>query len=433
MKEAFLVTGVRTPFAKAGTELKDVHATELGRHALSELIARLNVPTQELGRIVDEVIIGNTGSPADSANVSRVVALRAGLPESISAYTVQRNCASALEALSQATLKVKSGEADIVFAGGTESMSQMPLMYNSKATKFFEKLSRARSLGERLQVFKDIPIPEFLKPRIAVMEGLTDPFYSINMGQTAEILAKEFHISRKEQDEFALWSHRKAIKAIDEKRLGDEIAAYSIPPKFEKNLDHDSGPRKEQSLEALAKLKPFFDKKFGSITAGNSCPITDGAVMVCVASEEGLRKLGQPQALARISGYAFAGLDPRRMGLGPVFATQKLLKKTHDRLEDFDVIELNEAFAAQVISCLKAFDSDKFCQEHFGESRIGAINPQNLNPNGGAIAIGHPVGATGARIVLTAALELKRRGGKKALASLCIGGGQGGSLSLESV
>jgi acetyl-CoA acyltransferase len=433
MREAFLVTGTRTPFAKAGTDLKDVHATELGRHATAEMMARLNVPTPELGKIVDEVIVGNAGSPSDAANVARVLALRAGLPESISAYTVQRNCASALESIAQAVLKVRSGEADVIFAGGTESMSQMPLLYNSKATKFFEKLSRAKGLKGQLQTFKDLPIPEFLKPRIAVMEGLTDPFYSINMGQTAEILAKEFHVSRGEQDEFALWSHRKAVKATDEGRLKEEIATFGIPPKFEKVLEFDTGPRREQSMEALAKLKPFFDRRFGSITPGNSCPITDGAAMVCIASEEGLRKLGNPKALARITGYAFAGLDPRRMGLGPVFATQKLLKKTQDRLQDFDVVEINEAFAAQVIACLKAFDSDKFCQENFGEAKMGNFDPLRLNPNGGAIALGHPVGTTGTRIVLTAALELKRRGGKKALATLCIGGGQGGALSLENV
>jgi acetyl-CoA acyltransferase len=186
-------------------------------------------------------------------------------------------------------------------------------------------------------------------------------------------------------------------------------------------------------MEALSKLKPFFDKKFGSITAGNSCPITDGAAMVCIASREGLKKLGNPKVLAKISGYAFMGLDPRRMGLGPVFATHKLLKKTQSKLSEFDVIEINEAFAAQVIGCLKAFDSEKFCQEHFQDSKMGNFDPLKLNPNGGAIAIGHPVGTTGCRIVLTAALEMQRRKGKKALATLCIGGGQGGAISLEAV
>ncbi|NCN26909.1 thiolase family protein [bacterium] len=434
MKTAYLAYGTRSPFAKAGTDLKTVHAAELGRHALAELIARSNLSHEHWGKIVDEVIIGNTGTPADAANISRVIALRAGLPENVSAYTVHRNCASAMEAMAQATLKVQAGQGDVFIAGGAESMSQMPLMYNNKATSFFDKLSRARSLADRLKVLKDIPLKDFLKPRIAIMEGLTDPFYDINMGETAEIIAKEFGIKRNEQDEFALWSHQKAVKAQEAGHYANEIAPYSVPPKFENTLTNDSGPRANQSMEALAKLRPFFDKKFGSITAGNSCPITDGACMVSIVSEEGLAKLEGAKAIAKITGYAFAGLDPRRMGLGPVFATKKLLDQTGEKLQDFDVIEINEAFSAQVIGCLRAFESQKFFDEHFnGDKAMGAIAPERLNPNGGAIAIGHPVGATGARIALTAALEMNRLGAKKALATMCIGGGQGGSISLEAV
>lgn len=434
MKTAYLAYGIRTPFAKAGTDLKQVHPAELGRHALTELIAQSNLSHDKWGEIVDEVIIGNTGSPADAANISRVIALKAGLPEHVSAYTVHRNCASAMEAITQAATKIQAGQGDVYIAGGTENMSQMPLMYNQRATRFFEKLSKARSVGERLSVLKDIPLKDFLKPRIAIMEGLTDPFYDINMGQTAEIVAKEFGIKRSEQDEFALWSHQKTIKAQQNHIFDNEIAPYSIPPDFKSTLTVDSGPRANQSIEALAKLRPFFDKKFGSITAGNSCPITDGAVMVAVVSEEGLAKLDGLKPIAKITGFAYAGLDPRRMGLGPVFSTKKLLDKTGAKLQDFDVVEINEAFAAQVIGCLKAFESKKFFDEHFGGSPcLGAIAPEKLNPNGGAIAIGHPVGATGARIVLTAALEMNRKGASKALATMCIGGGQGGAVSLEAV
>jgi acetyl-CoA acyltransferase len=214
----------------------------------------------------------------------------------------------------------------------------------------------------------------------------------------------------------------------------DEIAPYAIPPDYDKILTNDSGPRKNQSLESLAKLKPYFDRKFGSVTVGNSCPITDGAVMTLVASEEGLKKLGNPTPLAKIIGYAFAGLDPQRMGLGPVYSTYKLLKQTNLKLEDFGVVEINEAFATQVLACVEAFKSDSFAREKLGASeRIGIIDPAKLNPNGGAIAIGHPVGATGSRLVLTAALEMKRRGAQYALATLCIGGGQGGAMALEAV
>jgi acetyl-CoA acyltransferase len=434
MKNVYLVSGTRTPFAKAGTDLKNVHAAELGRFALAELFAKTNLSVDEIGKIVDEVVVGNTGTPADTANIARVIALRAGLPKHISAYTVHRNCASALEAVAQAALKVEAGQADVIVAGGTESMSQMPLMYNNKAVSFFDRLSRAKSLADKLKVMKDLPLGDFMKPRIAIVEGLTDPFCSLNMGQTAEVLAKEFKISRREQDEFALQSHKRAIEAQEAGRFSGEVAPFAIPPSYERTLAADSGPRKNQTLEALAKLKPYFDSRHGTVTVGNSCPITDGAVMLFVASEEGLKKLGGAKPLARIRGYGFAGLEPERMGLGPVFATHRVLEKTKLSLKDFGVFEINEAFAAQVIACTMAFDSDNFCRERLGRSeKMGSVDPALLNPNGGAIAIGHPVGATGARIVLTAALEMKRRKAQYGLATLCIGGGQGGAMALEAV
>jgi acetyl-CoA acyltransferase len=433
MENAYLVSGIRTPFAKAGTDLKEVPAADMGQFALSELFNRASVSTEEIGKVVDEVIIGNTGTPADAANISRVVALNAGLPLSVSAYTVHRNCASAMESVAQASLKVNSGMYDVIVAGGTESMSQMPLMYNKNAVSFFEKMSRAKSAGARIGLLAKLPIGQFLKPRVAIVEGLTDPFCGINMGQTAEVLAKEFKISRESQDRFALESHQKAIAAGEKGLFKDEIATYSIPPKYKNRLELDSGPRQTQSLEALAKLRPFFDRKFGTVTVGNACPITDGAAMSFVANDKGLSKLGGVKPLAKIKGYAFAGLDPKRMGLGPVYATHKVLQQTGLELKDMGVVEINEAFAAQVLACLMAFDSETYCQEHFGRSKMGIIEADKLNPNGGAIAIGHPVGTTGTRIILTAALEMKRRGEKYALATLCIGGGQGGAVILENV
>jgi len=434
MKPVFLVDAIRTPFAKAGTDLKNVHASELGRFALSELLARTGLPLKDIGNLIDEVIIGNAGTPADSANISRVVALLAGLPQHLSAYTVHRNCASGMESVAQAALKVAAGVGDLYVAGGTESMSQAPLIYNAKAVAFFERLQRARSIQDRLKVLASLPISEFLKPRISIMEGLTDPTCGLNMGQTAEVIAKDFKISREQQDEFALRSHQRAIDAEARGVMAEEIAPYAVPPEYTKILTSDVGPRKGQSLEALAKLKPFFDKKYGSITAGNSCPITDGAGMALVASPEGLEKLGRPKPLARIKAWSFAGLDPRRMGLGPVFATHRVLKQTGLSLKDFGVIEINEAFAAQVLGCLMAFESDAFCKEYLGrDSKMGHIDVSLLNPNGGAIAFGHPVGATGTRIILTAAKEMNRRKAKYALATLCIGGGQGGAVVLESL
>ena len=434
MKKAYLACGVRTPFAKAGTDLRKVHAAELGRFALSELFAKTGLSLEKIGAVVDEVIVGNTGTPADAANIARVVALRAGLPKGVSAYSVHRNCASGMEAIAQAALKIQAGVADVIVAGGTESMSNMPLMYNDKMVAFFDRLSKAKTVQEKVMTLAQLPIKDALNPRISIVEGLTDPFCSLNMGQTAENIAKEFKITRKEQDEFALRSHLRALEAQEAGRFKDEVAPYAVPPGYDKILTSDSGPRKGQTIEALAKLKPYFDRKFGSVTVGNACPITDGAAMTIIASEEGLKKLGDIKPMAAITGYGFAGLDPERMGLGPVYSTHKVLKASGQNLSDFGVVEINEAFAAQVIGCLKAFESSEFCKAQLGRSeKMGSIDPSILNANGGAIALGHPVGATGARIVLTAALEMRRRNAQFGLATLCIGGGQGGAVTLELV
>lgn len=434
MKTAYLVHGIRTPFAKAGGELKRVHAAELGRFALSELFAKTGMSVAELGKVIDEVIVGNTGTPADAANIARVIALRAGLPKQVSAYSVHRNCASGMQSIADAAMRVQSGAADVVVAGGAESMTQMPLMYNDAMVSFFESLSRAKTLPEKVQAMAKIPLKEVLNPKIAIVEGLTDPFCGLNMGQTAEILAKEFKLSRSEQDAYALRSHQRAVAAQEAGKFKDEIAPFAVPPKFDKILTVDAGPRKTQTMEALAKLKPYFDRKFGTVTVGNACPITDGAAMTIIANEEGLKKLGNPQPLAKITGYGFAGLDPERMGLGPVYSSHKVMQMAGRKLSDFGVVELNEAFAAQVLSCLRAFDSDTFCKEQLGLSaKYGTIDPEILNPNGGAIAMGHPVGASGTRIVITTALEMRRRKAQFGLASLCIGGGQGGTVTLELI
>lgn len=424
--DVVIVDGVRTPFAKAGTDLKDLHAAELGHTALKELIARTNLDVNT----VDEVIIGNTGSPSDAVNISRVVAMNSGIPQSVSAFTVHRNCASALESIATGYDKIRAGSGEVILAGGTESMSQMPLMFSKELQELFTKFMYAKSVGQRVDVLKKLKL-KYLKPRIAIMEGLTDPMVDINMGQTAEILAKEFHISRVTQDEFALTSHQKAVEATEKGLLGEEIAPIIMPPKYEKIIKEDTGPRKGQSMEALAKLKPFFDRKTGSITPGNSCPITDGAAMILMMSRKRANELGY-KPIAKIRSYAFAGLEPERMGLGPVYSTPKALKRAGLELKDIDLIELNEAFAAQVLACVDAFGSDQFAKEKLGlDKAVGEVDPSKLNVNGGAIAIGHPVGATGTRLVLTLMKEMQRRNVEFGLATLCIGGGQGGALILE--
>lgn len=442
-RDVVLVEGIRTPFAKAGTKLKSVHPAELGRTAVQQAIAMTNLDVNE----IDEVIIGNTGNPPDAVNIARVVALRAGVPLRVPAFTVHRNCASALESIALSFDKIRAGSADTIIAGGTESMSQLPILMSPVQTKVLEALGSARTGGQRIgalmnllkadlkQVVEMVTTSPLVatanKPRISVMEGLTDPFVGINMGQTAEILAKEFNISRKEQDEFALTSHQKAVAAQKSGRLGEEITPVFLPPKYKDPVAEDVGPRAEQSLEQLAKLKPFFDKKFGSITAGNSCPITDGAAAVVLMSRKKANDLGL-KPIAKIRSYAFAGLEPERMGLGPAYSTPIALKRAGLTLKDMGLIELNEAFAAQVIACVRALGSDEFCKTKLGLSgKVGEIDMNTLNVNGGAIALGHPVGTTGTRITLTLAREMKKRNVQFGLATLCIGGGQGGTIVLE--
>ena len=440
-RDVVIIDGLRTPFAKSGTKLAKVHPAELGKVALKELVNKINLDVN----LVDEVIIGNTGNPVDAVNISRVVALNAGFPISTSAYTVHRNCASALESISHGYEKIKSGTMDVVVAGGTENMSQMPVLLPQKFQDLFGKLFAAKGPSQALpllyQLFRaDLrQIKALLTanqrdeyfPVIAVMKGLTDPFVGINMGQTAEILAKEWGLTREQQDAFALRSHQLAVKATKEGKLREEIAPLSMAPKYEETLLEDVGPRDGQSMEALGKLKPFFDKRTGTITAGNACPITDGAAMLVMMSREKAQALGY-KPLAKIRGYGFAGLEPERMGLGPVYSTPVALKRAGLTMKDIGLVELNEAFAAQVMACQKAFDSDEFGRNKLGlAGKVGEITNEKLNVNGGAIALGHPVGATGTRLVVTLMKEMKRRNVQFGLATLCIGGGQGGAMVLE--
>ncbi len=440
-RDVVIIEGVRTPFAKSGTVLKKVHPADLGKVALKELIAKTNLDVN----LIDEVIVGNTGNPVDSVNIARVVALNAGVPQKTSAYTVHRNCASAMESISNGFEKIKSGTMDIVIAGGTENMSQMPTLLPAKIQSIFDKLLAARGPKQALPLLWSLlkadlkQISALLSgnmrddyfPVISVMQGLTDPFVGINMGQTAEILAKEWGLSRREQDEFALRSHVLASKATKAGKFKAEIAPIFLAPDYKEVISEDVGPRDNQTIEALTKLKPFFDKQTGTITAGNSCPITDGAAMVLLMSREKAEALGY-KPVAKILSYGFAGCDPERMGLGPVYATPVALKRAGLTLKDINVVELNEAFAAQVLACQKAFNSDQFAKEKLGlKEKVGELSSDILNVNGGGIALGHPVGATGTRLVITLMKEMQRRNLQYGLATLCIGGGQGGAMILE--
>lgn len=423
MKRIAIVEGLRSPYVKAGTDFKDISAIELGRSVLRELLERTAIDPS----VIDEVIIGNVSQPVDSANPSRVIALKAGLPKEIPAYTVQRNCASGMQALTSAYTQIIAGESEVVIAGGVESMSQIPFYFTTELQEIITNFQRARTLLQRIDILKRIRPAQF-KPVIGVMLGLTDPVCGKNMGQTAEILAREFNISREEQDEFSLVSHQRAEVARE--RLAEEIVSVMPAPKFNP-VDKDNGIREGQTMEALGKLRPVFDRKYGTVTAGNASQLTDGAAMLLVMSEEKAKGLGY-EPLGFIKDFAYAGLDPARMGLGPVFATQKLLKKTKVKFKDIELMEINEAFASQIIACERAFASKEFSEKHFGTKRaIGKLNRDILNVNGGAIALGHPVGSTGARLVLTLLKEMKRRDLNLGLATLCIGGGQGGAVLVE--
>ena len=424
-KRIVLVDGIRTPFTKAGGDLRELHPVDLLAQNLKELIFRLHLKEKD----IDEVVIGNVANPSDAVNIARVSVLRAGLSQKISAFTVHRNCASSLESLAVATAKIQSGMSEVMIAGGVESMSQIPLLYPLAFSDFFARLLRSRNLNAKIKTLMSFKF-RFLKPRIGLLEALTDPVAGISMGETAEVLAKEFNISREDQDQFAFQSHQKAIAS--QALLKKEIFPVFVGKNYEM-ISEDRGPRLNISLDKISKMRPYFDRKHGTVTVANSCPITDGSALLLLMTEEKAKALGY-QPLARIRAVAFAGLNPRRMGLGPVYSTPLVLKKAGLNLKDIGLVEINEAFSAQVLACLKAFESDRFAKEELSlDKAIGSIPEDLLNVNGGAIALGHPVSATGARLALTLAKEMKRRKVQFGLATLCIGGGQGGSLVLENM
>ncbi len=422
-----IVDGIRTPICKAGGVFDPIPADDLGALVVKEIMARGGVSADT----VSELIFGNVAQPAGTPNIARIIALKAGLPVSLPAYTVQRNCGSGTEALTTAADKIIAGRIDIAVVGGTESMSNIPLLFNKRMAQFLGRLNRARTGTSRLRALSTFR-PGMLKPIIGVIAGLTDPICGMIMGKTAEVLAREFRISREDQDRFALESHRRALAAKADGRLKDEILPTPVPPGYDRVQVDDDGPRAEQSMAALQRLRPFFDRHNGTVTVGNSCPISDGAAAMLVMKESRARELGL-EPLGYLRDYAYAGLEPERMGLGPVYATAKLVQHEKVKISEIDVIELNEAFAAQVLANLTAFASDDFATTYLGMARcVGEIDPLLLNVNGGAIALGHPVGMTGARLVLTVLKELRRRNKNLGLATMCIGGGQGGAVLLEA-
>jgi acetyl-CoA acetyltransferase family protein len=405
MTRLAIIQGVRTPFCKVGTDLKALPAQELGRIVVSEVLERTGFKPGNNS----QVIFGCVAQPAEAANIARVIALNAGIPYEVPAYTVHRNCASGFEAITSAYEKMLAGQGNAFVVGGTESMSNIPLLYSSAAADKFAALAKAKSLPAKLRSFLSFRAADF-RPRNSVRLALTDITCGLNMGQTAELLHRDYGISREDQDRFALESNLKATAART--KLREEIVPVS-------GIHDDNGVREKQTMEALGNLRPVFDQN-GTVTAGNASQLTDGAVALLVMSEDKACEL-QLEPLGYLRGYANVGCEPQRMGLGPAIAIPKALAAGQTRWEDIELVEINEAFAVQVLAV------GFLLKKQFGFS----IQRDRLNVNGGAIALGHPVGASGARLVLTLLKEMKRRGAKLGIASACVGGGQGAALILE--
>ena len=422
-RPVFVIDGSRTPFIKARGRTGPFTASDLAVAAANPLLMRQPFSPTEL----DEVILGCVMPGPNEANIGRVAALRLGCGDRVTAWTVQRNCASGLQSIDTAAQNIASGRSGLVLAGGVESMSHAPVMLGTSMVNWLAGWNRARGLGSRLKALASLK-PAYLRPVIALLRGLTDPVVGLSMGQTAEILAHRFHISREQMDAFALRSHQRLANGMEEGHFDEIEALYDSRGNL---YTHDDGVRADSTMEQLAKLKPVFDRPDGKVSAGNSAQITDGAAWVILASEEMVARYDLP-VLGQLTDSQWAGLDPAQMGLGPVYAMAPIMLRQGFDSTDIDYWEINEAFAAQVLSCLAAWEDDGFCRDELGrESPFGAIDQERLNIDGGAIGIGHPVGASGARIVLHLLKTLERNNARRGMASLCIGGGQGGALLIE--
>jgi len=424
-KPVYVVDGARTPFLKAKNRPGVFSAADLATQAGKTLLARQKFAPQDL----DEVILGCAAPSVDEVNIGRVAALRMGCGQKVPGWTVMRNCASGMQALDSALTNIRLGRSSLVLAGGVDALSRAPLLYSDKMVLWFAGMNAAKTLGQKAGALLKLRPAAALTPIIGIMKGLTDPMVGLLMGQTAENLAYRFGISRRQMDEFAAESHRRVLAAQKTGHFDGEIAP--LYDRAGKLYDIDDGVREDSTADNLAKLRPFFDRKYGNVTAGNSSQITDGAAWLVLASEAAVAKHGLP-VLGTIIDSEWAGLDPGQMGLGPVHASTPILQRHGLGLNDLDAWEINEAFAAQVIACLRAWSSDDYCRAELGLDRaLGELDTGKLNVDGGAIAIGHPVGASGARIVLHLLNVLKRTGGKRGIASICIGGGQGGAMLVE--
>jgi acetyl-CoA C-acetyltransferase len=430
MQPIYIVDGARSPFLKSKNRPGPFAASDLATQAGRALLARQRFAPTELS----EVILGCAAPSVDEVNIGRVAALRMGTGQKVPGWTVMRNCASGMQAVDSGISNILAGKSSLVLAGGVDALSRAPLLYGDKMVLWFSDMAAARTTGQRLSLFAKIPVKAMLAPVIGIMKGLTDPMVGLLMGQTAENLAHRFGITREQQDAFSVRSHQRVLASQQNKYLapgGGEVEAL-FDSKGNPYL-LDDGVRADASMEGLAKLKPFFDRKYGSVTPGNSSQITDGAAWLILASEASVRKFDL-RPIGRIVDSEWAGLDPAQMGLGPVHAATPILKRHNLGLDDLDYWEINEAFAAQVLGCLAAWKDEKYCREELGLDRaMGELNQEKLNVDGGAIALGHPVGASGTRIVLHLLKTLRRNRAKRGIAAICIGGGLGGAMLVEAL
>lgn len=424
-RPVYIVDGARTPFLRAQGKPGPFTPVDLAVQCGRPLLARQPFAPDAF----DTVILGCVNVIADEMNPARVAALRLGMGEAMTAFTVQINCGSGMQSIDTAFRTIEAGKADLILAGGTEALSHAPLVLRRDATEWFGRFATARSLGQRVSALGGLR-PRFLKPVIGLERGLTDPVTDLNMGQTAEVLAHLFDISREAADAYALESHKRLARAQAEGGLAGEVIPAIAP---DGTLhEADDGVRPDSSMEKLARLKPAFERPYGKVTPGNSSQITDGASWVVLASEAALERHGLTP-LARIIDSEWAALDPSIMGLGPVLSVTPLLKRHGLARADVDLWELNEAFAAQVLACLAAWESQSFCRDVLGlDEPFGRVEHTRLNVDGGAISLGHPVGTSGTRIVLHLANAMKRRGDRRGVATECIGGGQGGAMLVEA-
>lgn len=422
-KPVYIVDGARTPFLKAKGKPGKFTAIELALGCAKPLMARQTFSAKEL----DELVVGCMMPGPDEANIARVIALRLGCGKKVPAWTVQRNCASGMQSIDSAAADISLGRADLVLAGGVEAMSHAPVLFNNSMVTWLGRLAMSKKPIDKIKTFAAIRL-HFLKPIIGLLRGLTDPVVGLSMGQTAENIAHRFNINRLAMDTFAVQSHQRLAAAQEAETLNEIEALYD---KSGHAYLNDDGVRTDSSVERLAKLRPVFDRQFGNVTAGNSAQITDGAAMLLLASEAAVKK-HKLKVMGKLIDSHWAGLEPAQMGLGPVHSITPILQRNKLSIKDIDYWEINEAFAAQVLSCLAAWEDEDYCKDELElDSALGKIDQNKLNIDGGGVSLGHPVGASGARIVLHLLNVLEQKKAKRGIASLCIGGGQGGAMLIE--